>query len=139
MPNYAGRTVAEFIFDDNGRMEDDKMGNHGDCSRSPSEDFRNWQEVDREVFTTLDDAGIDWKAKTSEGGNLLHLVARSGLSQERLIWRSRFLVDKGIDPTALGADGWTAKKIAEHYRLNKLLFYEELGKLEKGEDKVECQ
>ncbi|SCV33089.1 uncharacterized protein FFFS_03612 [Fusarium fujikuroi] len=138
-PNYAGSTVAEFIFDDNGRMEDNKMGNHGDCSRSPSEDFRNWQEVDREVFTTLDDAGIDWKAKTSEGGNLLHLVARSGLSQERLIWRSRFLVDKGIDPTALDADGWTAKKIAEHYRLNKLLFYEELGKLEKGEDKVECQ
>ncbi|RBQ79595.1 hypothetical protein FVER14953_12000 [Fusarium verticillioides] len=139
MPNNAGRTVAEFIFDDNGRMEDDKMGNHGECSRKPDEDFRNWQEVDHEVFTALDDAGIDWKAKTSEGGNLLHLVARSGLSQERLIWRSRFLVGKGIDPKAPDADGWTAKKIAEHYRLNKFSFYEELGKLEEGEGKVEGQ
>ncbi|KAH7226212.1 hypothetical protein BKA60DRAFT_591664 [Fusarium oxysporum] len=132
MPNNAGRTVAEFIFDDNGRMEDDKMGNHGECSCSHDEDFRNWQDVDHEVFTALDDAGIDWRAKTSESGNLLHLVARSGLSQERLIWRSQFLVDKGIDPTAPDADGWTARKIAEHYRLNKFRFYEELGKLERG-------
>lgn len=139
MPNNAGRTVAEFIFDDNGRMEDDKMGNHGECSRSPDEDFRNWQDVDHEVFTALDDAGINWRAKTSESGNLLHLVARSGLSQERLIWRSRFLVDKGIDPTAPDADGWTARKIAEHYRLNKFRFYEELGKLEKGGAEVEGQ
>ncbi|KAF4434715.1 hypothetical protein FACUT_7774 [Fusarium acutatum] len=139
MPNSAGRTVAEFIFDDNGRMEDDKMGNHGECSRNPDEDFRNWQEVDREVFTALDDAGINWRAKTSEGGNLLHLVARSGLSQERLIWRSRFLVGKGIDATASDADGWTARKIAEHYGLNKFSFYEELGKLEKGEGKLEGQ
>ncbi|EXK79324.1 hypothetical protein FOQG_16069 [Fusarium oxysporum f. sp. raphani 54005] len=139
MPNNAGRTVAEFIFDDNGRMEDDKMGNHGECSRGHDEDFRNWQDVDHEVFTALDDAGIDWRAKTSESGNLLHLVARSGLSQERLIWRSQFLVDKGIDPTAPDADGWTARKIAEHYRLNKFRFYEELGKLERGGVEVEGQ
>ncbi|KAF5711551.1 hypothetical protein FMUND_8946 [Fusarium mundagurra] len=139
MPNTAGRTVAEFIFDDNGRMEDDKMGNHGECSRNPDDDFRDWQDVDSEVFTALDDAGINWRAKTSEGGNLLHLVARSGLSQERLIWRSRFLVGKGIDPTAPDADGWTARKIAEHYRLNKFLFYEELRRLEMGEVEVESQ
>ncbi|KAK2483381.1 hypothetical protein H9L39_05173 [Fusarium oxysporum f. sp. albedinis] len=40
MPNNAGRAVAEFIFDDNGRMEDEKMGNHGECSRSHDADFR---------------------------------------------------------------------------------------------------
>ncbi|RKK93363.1 hypothetical protein BFJ71_g9698 [Fusarium oxysporum] len=139
MPNNAGRTVAEFIFDDNGRMEDEKMGNHGECSRSHDADFRNWQDVDHKVFTALDDAGIDWRAKTSESGNLLHLVARSGLSQERLIWRSQFLVDKGIDPTAPDADVWTARKIAEHYILNKFRFYEELGKLERGGVEVEWQ
>ncbi|KAF5540731.1 hypothetical protein FMEXI_8227 [Fusarium mexicanum] len=137
MPNGAGRTVAELIFDDNGIMEDDKMGNHGDCSRNPDDDFRDWQDVDHEVFTALDDAGVDWKAKTSEGGNLLHLVARSGLSQERLIWRTRFLVGKRIDPTTPDADGWSARKIAEHYRLNKFSFYEELQKLEKSRPKVE--
>ncbi|EWZ47364.1 uncharacterized protein FOBCDRAFT_315571 [Fusarium oxysporum Fo47] len=139
MPNNAGRAVAEFIFDDNGRMEDEKMVNHGECSRSHDADFRNWQDVDHKVFTALDDAGIDWRAKTSESGNLLHLVAQSGLSQERLIWRSQFLVDKGIDPTAPDADGWTARKIAEHYILNKFRFYEELGKLESGGVEVEWQ
>ncbi|KAG7417391.1 hypothetical protein Forpe1208_v004453 [Fusarium oxysporum f. sp. rapae] len=133
MPNDAGKTVAELILDDNGRMEDDMMGTFHLSDTDPDQDYRDWKDVDAEVLDALDEAGVDWKAKTSEGGNLLHIVARSGLDQDRLIWRSRYLVQKGIDAKEPDADGWTAKKIAEHYKLNKFRFYEELGRLEKGE------
>ncbi|KAF5977330.1 ankyrin repeats (3 copies) domain-containing protein [Fusarium coicis] len=130
--NNAGKTVAELILDDNGHMYEDKS-NAFHSSGSEDQDVRPWSDVDTEVLKALDEAGYDWKAKTSEGGNLLHIVARSGLDQYRLIFRSRYLVQKGIDANEPDADGWTARKIAEHYKLNKVAFYAELEKLERGE------
>ncbi|EMT67049.1 hypothetical protein FOC4_g10003593, partial [Fusarium odoratissimum] len=133
IPNNAGKTVAELILDDNGRMDDGKVSTFRISDTDPDQDYRGWRDVDAEVLNALDAAGADWKAKRSEGGNLLHIVARSGLDQDRLIWRSRYLVQKGIDANEPDADGWTAKRIAEHYKLNKFRFYVELGRLEKGE------
>ncbi|KAF5576941.1 ankyrin repeats (3 copies) domain-containing protein [Fusarium pseudoanthophilum] len=133
MRNNAGKTVAELILDDNGCMDDDKAGTFHLANTDEDRDFRSWLDVDTEVLEALDEAGYDWKAKTSESGNLLHIVARSGLDQRRLILRSRFLVQKGIDANEPDADGWTARKIAEHYKLNKVGFYAELERLEQGE------
>ncbi|KAM0085624.1 hypothetical protein ACKRZS_002130 [Fusarium odoratissimum] len=133
IPNNAGKTVAELILDDNGRMDDGKVSTFRMSDTDPDQDYRGWRDVDAEVLNALDAAGVDWKAKRSEGGNLLHIVARSGLDQDRLIWRSRYLVQKGIDANEPDADGWTAKRIAEHYKLNKFRFYVEPGRLEKGE------
>lgn len=130
MRNNAGKTVAELILDDDGHMDRDKASAF---SLSDTEDLRGWSDVDTDVLEALDEAGYDWKAKTSEGGNLLHIVARSGVDQYRLILRSRYLVKKGIDANEPDADGWTARKIAEHYKLNKVGFYAELERLEKGE------
>ncbi|KAF5653895.1 ankyrin repeats (3 copies) domain protein [Fusarium sp. NRRL 25303] len=130
MRNNAGKTVAELILDDDGHMDHDKASAF---SLSDTEDLRGWSDVDTDVLEALAEAGYDWKAKTSEGGNLLHIVARSGVDQYRLILRSRYLVQKGIDANEPDADGWTARKIAEHYKLNKVGFYAELERLEKGE------
>ncbi|KAH7253617.1 uncharacterized protein BKA55DRAFT_689115 [Fusarium redolens] len=77
--------------------------------------FQNWEDVDAEVFAALEEAGVDWKIDLEES----------------------IPGEKGIDAKEPDADGWTARKIAEHYRLNKYRFYEELGKLEKGEVQVE--
>ncbi|PNP82755.1 hypothetical protein FNYG_03986 [Fusarium nygamai] len=133
MRNNAGKTVAELILDNNGRMDDDKASTFRLSNTDEDRDFRSWLDVDTEVLEALDEAGYDWKAKTSEGGNLLHIVARSGVDQRRLILRSRFLVQKGIDANEPDADGWTARKIAEHYKLNKFGFYAELERLGQGE------
>ncbi|KAG5801774.1 hypothetical protein H9Q74_013581 [Fusarium xylarioides] len=133
MRNNAGKTVAELILDDNGHMDDDKASAFDLSDTHRDQDYRSWSDVDTEVLEALDEAGYDWKAKTSEGGNLLHIVARSGVDQRRLILRSRYLVQKGIDANEPDADGWTARKIAEHYKLNKFQFYAELKRLEKGE------
>ncbi|KAF5601328.1 ankyrin repeats (3 copies) domain-containing protein [Fusarium pseudocircinatum] len=133
MRNNAGKTVAELILDDNGHLGDDKASAFDSSDTGCEQDYRGWSSVDIEVLETLDEAGYDWKAKTSEGGNLLHIVARSGLDQRRLILRSRYLVQKGIDANGTDADGWTARKIAEHYKLNKFGFYAELERLEQGE------
>ncbi|KAF5626095.1 ankyrin repeats (3 copies) domain protein [Fusarium sp. NRRL 52700] len=133
MRNNAGKTVAELILDDDGHMDDDKDSTFDSSNTDNDNDPRSWSDVDAEVLEALDEAGVDWKAKTSEGGNLLHIVARSGVDEWRLILRSRFLVQKGIDPNEPDADGWTARKIAEHYKLNKFEFYAELGRLEQGE------
>ncbi|KAF5710788.1 hypothetical protein FGLOB1_5318 [Fusarium globosum] len=131
MRNNAGKTVAELILDDDGHMDDNKANTF---RLSDTEDLRGWNDVDEDVLEALDEAGYDWKAKTSEGGNLLHIVARSGVDQYRLMLRSRYLVQKGIDANEPDADGWTARKIAEHYNLNKIQFYAELERLEKGEN-----
>ncbi|EWG53603.1 hypothetical protein FVEG_12000 [Fusarium verticillioides 7600] len=133
MRNNAGKTVAELILDDNGHMDDDKSNAFHSSDEDEDQDLRTWLDVDTDVLEALDEAGYDWKAKTSEGGNLLHIVARSGLDQRRLVLRSRFLVQKGIDANEPDADGWTARKIAVHYKLNKVGFYAELERLEQGE------
>ncbi|KAF4473150.1 hypothetical protein FAGAP_13426 [Fusarium agapanthi] len=133
MRNNAGKTVAELILDDNGHMDDEKASTFHPSGTDPDQDYRSWRDVDTEVLEALDEASVDWKAKTSEGGNLLHIIARSGVDQDRLILRSRYLVQKGIDVNEPDADGWTARKIAEHYKLNKFRFYVELGRLEQGE------
>ncbi|KAG4256116.1 hypothetical protein FPRO03_05064 [Fusarium proliferatum] len=134
MRNNAGKTVAELILDDDGHMDDIKASTFRLSDTDEDQDFRYSGEVDRDVFESLDEAGVDWKVKTSEGGNLLHIVARSGLDQYRLMWRSRFLVEKGIDANEPDADGWTARKVAEHYNLNKFQLHPELERLEKGEN-----
>ncbi|KAF5534442.1 ankyrin repeats (3 copies) domain-containing protein [Fusarium phyllophilum] len=133
MRNNAGKTVAELILDDNGHMDDNKASAFDLSDMHRDQDYRSWSDVDTEVLEALDEAGYDWKAKTSEGGNLLHIVARSGVDQRRWILRSRYLVQNGIDANEPDADGWTARKIAEHYKLNKVGFYAELEKLEQGE------
>ncbi|KAH6888552.1 hypothetical protein B0T10DRAFT_488384 [Thelonectria olida] len=95
LANKAGKTVAELILDDNGRLETDKDMWYGLLRHEAKEegtDLREWKDVDEEVFGKLDEAGIDWKARASDGGTLLHLVARSGLETDRLIWRSQFLL-----------------------------------------------
>ncbi|KAI1012006.1 hypothetical protein LB503_004337 [Fusarium chuoi] len=132
--NNAGKTVAELILDDNGHMDHDKARTFRLSDMDEDTDFRSSGDVDKDVLEALDEAGVDWKAKTSEGGNLLHIVARSGLGQYRLMWRSRFLVQKGIDANEPDTDGWTARKVAEHYNLNKIQFHAELERLEKGEN-----
>ncbi|KAF5250914.1 hypothetical protein FANTH_3968 [Fusarium anthophilum] len=137
MRNNAGKTVAELILDDNGHMDDEKASTFRFTNTDEEQDWQLGSNVDVEVLKALDNAGVDWKAKTSEGGNLLHIVAGSGLDERRLILRSRYLVQKGIDAKEPDADGWTARKIAEHYKLNKLLFYAELGRLEQGEVEAE--
>ncbi|KAI1035403.1 hypothetical protein LB504_005730 [Fusarium proliferatum] len=134
MRNNAGKTVAELILDDNGHMDHDKARTFRLSDMDEDTDFQSSGDVDRDVLEALDEAGVDWKAKTSEGGNLLHIVARSGLDQYRLMWRSRFLVEKGIDANEPDADGWTARKVAEHYNSNKFQLHPELERLEKGEN-----
>lgn len=134
LPNKAGKTVAELILDDNGRMEADKDRWYG-FMRRPEEgrDLRQWKDVDEEVFSKLDDAGIDWKVKTSDGGTLLHLVARSGLEGERLIWRTHFLLRKGVELKATDGERRTAREVAVEGELNKRYFYHALDELERGE------
>ncbi|KAF7556240.1 hypothetical protein G7046_g6338 [Stylonectria norvegica] len=123
LPNHRGKSVVELILDDNGRMEDDKdiwygrfrhtnadekwYGLLGRKAKEEGRDLREWKDVDEEVFDKLDKAGVDWKVKPSDGGTLLHLVAQSGLLENRLIWRTRFLLQKGLDLMAIDKEGKT--------------------------------
>ena len=133
VPNEAGKTVAELIFDDNGRLEDDKDTSYGFMRRpKDGQNLRTWQDVDGEVFKKLEEAGIEWTVKTSQGGTLLHLVAKAGLEVERLVWRSRFLVQRGVSPKTVDENGMTAKEVAVESELNKKDLYRVLDELEDG-------
>lgn len=125
-PNHAGKTVAEMILDDNGRLAEMKDSWYG-LLRHEKEgvDLRDERDVDEELFGTLDGAGMDWGVRTSDGSTLLHLVAHSGLGTDRLIWRCKFLLGKGVDIKARDNEGWTAWDVAgetgDHRRLARTL------------------
>jgi ankyrin repeat protein len=108
--NDAGQSAVTLLLDDGGGTAEERQQWYGHTRGQLSVVLRNSQEIDTEVLTRLDTAGVNWREMDRNGRTLLHTVARH--PTEKASWRITFLLEKGVDPSIADLDGKTPRDVA---------------------------
>lgn len=108
--NHAGQSALEIMLMDGNDTEEREK--ESSSSRELRETMRS-RDVDVEVFTYFDEAGVRWHERNANGQNLLHHVAKYGHYSLLGPKRTKFLLAQGVDHEARDGDGRTPLDIAE--------------------------
>ncbi|KAL7932041.1 ankyrin repeat-containing domain protein [Trichoderma chlorosporum] len=90
----------------------------------PGESPPDMPSLDEELFGRFDKLGADWTARDKFERTLLHSVAWTQSFGPRVIWRCKYLIQKGVDPRARDFEGKTARDLVGEYQawgVSKLL------------------
>jgi hypothetical protein len=116
--NDAGQTPTRLLLDSGGAWMGKRERFRYIC-RGPGIE-RAQDEVEGETLGKLEAAGADWNERDSRGRTLLHAVAAH--DTERTVWRCKFLLGKGVDPSIRDIEGKTAEDLAwGNFRVIKAL------------------
>jgi len=106
--NHRGRTALEILMNDSGKWYDGlrrvTVMTRLETPPQPLED------IDAEVLSMFDKAGVLWNEQNPQGQTLLHLVAKH--RTVKTAFRVKYLLDLGLDPAVKDHEGKTAEDVA---------------------------
>ena len=104
--NKAGRSALEIMLDDDGMMSQRRASEY----LSELKSARKADDVEKEVFDVLDEAGMNWDSVDKNGRGVLHLVAKYDTS--RAAARAAMLIERGANVRVRDEEGKTSLDIA---------------------------
>lgn len=102
--NKAGRTAVELLLDDDDKMEGVRYSQNIPLYMRGN--LPTVEEMQTQVFGWLEEAGVRWTETDTMGRTLLHLVAMHKTASAA--FRAKFLLSKGVSPTAKDQSGRSA-------------------------------
>lgn len=108
-PNDAGKTAVRILLENGSAWHQSREEWYGHpLYRLEALDIIN--AVDAEVLEKWDAAGADWSEKDGKGRTLLYALAM--YRTDGTVWRCRFPLEKGVDPSIRDDEGKTAAETA---------------------------
>lgn len=106
-PNHLGQTPIQLMLCHTER----KSEWHCHDSKDHWSRSIDMEPIDAQLFAKFDQLGTDWTVRDKFGRTLLHNVAQTTCWDQRVVWRCKYLIQKGVDPLARDFEGKTAREL----------------------------